>query len=212
MLRIISTISTVILIINCIIYLKSFSSRARAFKVFSIYLLTISIIQVSSLIIGRLGIENIVFSHFYFITQFILLLIFYKLLLRGRIIKRTIELTILAVSLLLIIHFIYDYLILFKFSLIEIMSCSIPIIVYSAIHLFQSLDNKDKSYLLISSGVFVYILCSTLIFASGNLMPDLDPSINELIWNVNSYLYLTYQILIFIEWYKNFRKIEASAK
>ncbi|WP_435683861.1 hypothetical protein [Polaribacter sp.] len=46
-------------------------------------------------------------------------------------------------------------------------------------------------------------MCSTLIFTLGNIG---SRELKFYVWQFNSILYLIFQIMIFVEWYKNFRK------
>ena len=67
-----------LLLINACLFLKSYShKRAMAFKLFTLYLGLTFIILFSSLLLQLNNIHNLFLSHFYFISQFILLSLFY---------------------------------------------------------------------------------------------------------------------------------------
>ena len=201
-----SIISTVILLINCILYFKSFPRQEKAFKIFTGYLFYIVIIQVITIVLNRLRIPNLFLSHYYFIGQFIILSLFNYRLTQNKVKRIVVRFTAMVILIIVSLLFINDSKIYFRFSVLEIVLCSVPIIIYSVLYMFQSIAENKKSLIFVNSGIFIYMLCSTLIFSSGNIMPNLDPSINVIIWKLNAYIYLLYQILIFIEWYKNFRK------
>ncbi|MGJ8743481.1 hypothetical protein [Polaribacter sp.] len=111
--------------------------------------------------------------------------------------------TLTAVLLVLGIYYVCfpeDY---FIFNQFEIIITSVPLIVYCFLFFLHRLSDIDKKYVFIISGLFVYLLCSTLLFTTGNIG---SKSVKKIIWDMNSFLYLVYHILIFVEWYKNFRK------
>tara|TARA_B110001454_G_C12397804_1_gene299573 strand:+ start:148 stop:480 length:333 start_codon:yes stop_codon:yes gene_type:complete len=92
------------------------------------------------------------------------------------------------------------------FNVYEIFICILPIVMYALSHLFQTLGNPDKKYIYITSGVLLYFLPHALIFSSGNLMPNLPESVNEIIWLVNDSLYIVFLLLIFVELYTHAKK------
>lgn len=206
--RTLSIISTIILLFNCIVFIKSFDKQIKALKFFVPYLIIILIIQVTSTVLGRLKIPNIYFSHYYFIAQFILLSLFYHRIFLSQTIKKIILLLIPPVLLGIGLQYFFDPSLYFKFNLIEIIVLTTPLIVYSFLFLVQTLSNPKKEFIYANSGILLYLLCSTLIFSSGNIMQTLPENINEMVWTANAFLYLVYQVLIFIEWYKHFRKQE----
>lgn len=200
---IINYIGYFILALNTILYFKSPFLKKRAFKIFSFYLLFISIIQFLTKFFFVINKNNLFLSHYYFIIQFLFLSFFYFYVIKNKKVKKNIKFTITFVLTTMGVYYsIYprDYL---KFNIFEIIVTSIPLIIYSFLFLLKKIDSIDKKYMYISSGLFLYISCSTLLFTAGNIK---NSSIKMIIWNSNIVLYLIYQILIFIEWYKNFRK------
>jgi hypothetical protein len=164
-----------------------------------------SIIQIASFWLWYNTANNIHLSHYYLVTQFIILSLFYYHLFKNKTQKIiTISILVMVVSALIIQSYLHPDL-LYKFNLLEIISTSLTIVLFSVIQFYNSLS-ETKKFTYVNSGIFIYILSSTLIFCSGNIMEDLDPSINRSVWFMNVILYLVYQILITIEWYRNFRK------
>jgi hypothetical protein len=91
-----------------------------------------------------------------------------------------------------------------EWNIIEIATTSIPLLMYSFYFFIKKIDdNTYKKYIYFNSGFFVYTLCSTLIFILGNIG---SRELKLFVWNINTFLYLMFQIMIFVEWYKNFRK------
>ena len=148
--------------------------------------------------------DNLFLSHFYFILQFILLGVFYLKLYENDTLKQVAKLIIILTIAVLGIQYIITPEVFFKFNLFEINLTSLVLVTFSAIYFTKSLK-KQKQFLYVNSGVFIYLLSSALIFSTGNLMKELDKSVNKIIWQVNAFLYVFFQILIFIEWYKNYR-------
>jgi len=202
-LKIVVNIGYFLLAINILIYFKRFLTKKKVFKIFSFYLLTMCIVQLTAHAYNVLNKNNLFLSHYYFIGQFLFLSFFYsKLINQITLIK---VLTSIVFLCLIVQYSIYPekY---FTFNLFEIILCSITLIIYSFLFFIKNIDGKKTHFLYINSGVFIYILSSTLIFSSGNLMSRFSKSVNTFIWTINGLLYIFYQILIFVEWYKNFRK------
>lgn len=202
--RIISYIGYIVLLINVIVYFKASYVKKTSFKIFSYYLLTMFIIQITSSVMNRNGMDNLFLSHYYFILQFILLGAFYLQLYENDTLKKIVKLIISITLVIIGIQYIITPKIYFKFNLIEINLTSLILILFSTIYFTKSLKEK-KQFLYVNSGIFIYLISSILIFSAGNLMKDLDQSVNRIIWSVNALLYLFFQILVFIEWYKNYR-------
>lgn len=147
--------------------------------------------------------ENLHLSHYYFIGQFILLSFFYLKLTNSIFLKKIIPLTLVAVIVTLGVYYIKypeDY---YKFNVLEINITSIPLLIYAFAFFIQKTESLNKNFIYFNSGIFIYLLCSTLLFSSGNL--KIKKEINLFLWFFNSILYVIFQILIFVEWYKNFR-------
>jgi hypothetical protein len=202
---------SLLLLVNFILYSRSYRLNSKAFRVFCLYLLYTLILQISTHISVKYLKSNLFLSHYYFIGQFLLLSFFYRSLTKNVFFKNLVIVVLLIILAIIASLFFNNVGMYNSFSVIEITLCSVPLIVYSVMYFFESMTKKNKLFIYINSGVFIYLLSSTLIFSSGNLMPDLDPSINKVIWSLNSYLYLIYQILIFTDWYKHFSKKEITS-
>ena len=60
----------------------------------------------------------------------------------------------------------------------------------------------------INAGILIYLTTSTLIFILGDYLSGISNAAVKNIWFINAVLYVTYLVLIFIEWWKNFRVIK----
>ena len=88
-----------------------------------------------------------------------------------------------------------------KFNIFEIVVTTVPLLVYCFIFFTKRVGSSNNNFLFFNAGLFLYILCSTLLFAAGNL----KAGIKQYIWSFNVVLYLIYQLCILLEWYKNVR-------
>lgn len=208
--NIIDGIGLIILSINSLVFLskvQSFNNK-KSYLLFTGYLIVTLIIQVWSFYLAFDGGRNNLFlSHYYFILQFVLLSFFYESLFQKHQKKYVYTILVIVLS-VLAIRFIKMPSIYERFDLLEIFLCSIPLVIYSIVHLYNSL-NSSRGYLFINGGILMYLSTSTLIFILGNYLSTLD--INEgirEIWMINSFLYFVFLILIFIEWFKNYRPVK----
>ena len=187
--------------------MRNFKKNTFKVKVFSLYLLFSLIIQLSSGYIAKLGNNNIYLFHLFNVGQYIFLSLFYSKQTKNKLLKKSVfwGIRIIPFSILFFYVFNPDY--IFKFNTIEILICYIPLLIYSFYFLIERIDEVDKKFIYFNASFLIYTFCSTLLFSTGNIQSE----IKSLIWDFNIYLYLIYQIFIFIEWYKNFRKPISSA-
>ncbi len=168
------------------------------------YLTLCLVVQLYSRHLHDQGENNLYLSHYFFTGQFIFLNLFFLQILHLKKIKKLILFITITIPLSFIIYFFSNEEAYREWSELEIALTSIPLLIYSFYFFIKKIDNnKDKKYIYFNSGFFVYTLCSTLIFILGNIG---SRELKLFVWDINQFLYLTFQILIFIEWYKNFRK------
>lgn len=173
------------------------------FKVLTTYLFFSLCLQLYASYLAHSNENNIHLSHCYFIGQFVLLSVFFSKVLIKEEIKKFIYFILGVILLILGVYYMYYPATFSTFNLFEIVATSVPLIVYCFLFFLQKIDQGGKKYIYLISGLFLYVLCSTLLFATGNIG---SRSNKLIIWILNGYLYLIYQLLIFIEWYVNFRK------
>lgn len=189
----------VILVLNFILFLYRFKKEDRAFKIYTIYLGIIVLIELLIQIIINLGYENLFLSHFYFTGQFILLSLFYLELLTENYQRKIIKFNLVVVPFILLINFIINPTQFFEFCMIEILLTSITIISYSTFHFYNMLSNKKKFY-FINNGILIYLFGSTVTFLPRNLHTIYGYSFAMALQVLNIVLYLVYLIFIFLEW------------
>mgnify|MGYP000599965137 CR=1 FL=1 len=203
----IAKIGYVLLFLNIAFYFLEFKKKIeKPYKIFSLYLLSLSLIQMGAEYYLKEGGKNLFLTHYYFIIQSLFLSVFYYFIIQSQKIKKLIKTVVLITLISLTIQYYLYPKLYYLFNVYEIFICIIPIVIYALSHLFQTLGNPNKKYIYITSGVLIYFLPHALVFSSGNLMPDLPANINQILWLLNAILYVFFLILIFVEWYKNFRK------
>ena len=201
------------LFINLIIYSKSFRINSKTFRFIIYYVILTSIIQLLSAIIAESNKtinngNNLFLSHYYFIGQLILLSFFYYKIIKSKI-KRLVILSFSTIVIFfLLITFITNSKLYLTFYLPEAVLCSLAVVLYSIFYFIESFGIQNQKFLIFNSGVFIYLLSSTLIFSSGNLLNNVSDEMYAFVWTLHAFLYVIFQVLIFFEWYKNFRKIE----
>ncbi|MGK0323089.1 MAG: hypothetical protein ACJAR4_001122 [Psychroserpens sp.] len=191
----------VILIINSCVYAWSCRTpkSSAALNYFTVYIIAIFIVQFSATILAIYEKNNLYLSHFYFIIQFIGLSLFFKaLFIKTQ--KKIVNFLLILILGLLGIQYYTTPDLFYQFNNLEIFITSVPLIVYSIIHLYNSL-NKPPRYMYINAGILIYITTSTLIYILGNFLATQDNNIAVTnIWFLNKVLYIVYMLLIMLEW------------
>jgi len=195
-------IGYILLALNTILFLRNYRLKLTSLKIFTLYLIGSLILQLYSSYLSDHKINNLFLSHYFFIGKFVLLSLFFRQILKKIILKKIISVVIIIVLVALCVYYIvyptsYD-----KFNIFEIVVTSIPLIIFCFVFFIQQIEGTESRYVFIVSGMFLYFLCSLLLYTAGNI----KGSTKMLIWNTNAVLYILYQILIFVEWYKHFRK------
>ena len=212
---VLQNLSIILLFINATLYTYSYlkDKKNKAIKYYSIYLALTFCVLVGSIILiniqGSLGLkkDNLFLSHFYFIFQFVFLSLFYREFFTKKQ-QNWVNLIFILVALILSIQYFNNISLFNRFNLLEILISSFPLVVYSIIHLYNSLGKPGK-YMYINAAVLIYLSVSTLIFILGNLMVSaVDRSLSINVWLLNKVFYVGYLILILIEWRKSLWKTE----
>lgn len=197
-----------LIVINTFVYILRLkeNKNKKTYKLFCLYLFCALIINICVFTLAAFKEHNLFLSHYYFILQFVILSLFYRSLFTKPQ-KRLVD--VLLVLIITILGFQFAILpeLYFKFNTTEVFMTSSPIIVYSVIHLYNSLSKSSK-YMYINMGVLIYLTISTLIFILGDYLSEVSYEAGKNIWFINKVMYASYLILIFIEWWKNFKTIK----
>lgn len=194
-------LGSILVIINAVLYVRSSSlnNLSKTKNILAIYVLVTGIIQVTQFVLAKYKIDNLFLSHFYFLSQFVILSIFYKQLLnhkQSKIISYVMFIIIIALG----IHFLFNLDLLTKFNVFEAFITTLPIIIYAVLHMYNSLS-KTYEFKYFNTGVLIYLTTSALIFIAGDYLNNIEKS--ELFfrpWFINKVLYVGYLLLILIEW------------
>lgn len=193
-----------LLIINACLYIWSYRTHkgSVALKYFTVYLVSICVIQIIGYIYSYHKENNLYLSHYYFIIQFIFMSLFYKeLFLKTQ--KKIVNYLLIGVLITLTIQYCIKPELYVQFNILEIFITTVPLIIYSIIFLYNSLSKPSK-YVYINAAVLIYLTTSTLIYILGDyLSVFLDDQEVKGIWLINRVLYVIYVILILIEWKQN---------
>lgn len=193
------------LLINLILYLKALPNQSKAFKLFILFLFLTFLVQILSTFYARvLKTNNLFISNVFLFVQFSVLSFFYE-----KLIKRRLIIYIYGIIIILLIgQYLMDFDLLMMYNPFGISLTQSILIVYSIIYFYKSLNKKKPEFLIVNIGVFTYLICSTLLFSSGNLVFNLNipKETYLLLLKLNAFLYTVFQILIFIEWRKNYYK------
>ena len=200
-----------VLAINTFLFFKSYRKNSIAFKIICFYLLFCFIIQLITEYLFRIRENNLFLSHYYFLGQFLFLSFFYRSILTSQSKKKVINVFLIIIPFLIGLLYTINPKDYFKFNLIEVIIASLPIVFYSILY-FSEILNSSKTFVYLNSGVFIYLISSTFLFSVGNFINDSSSTgdFKRYVWILNTFLYLFYQLLIFIEWYKKFRKTSST--
>ncbi|TWH99351.1 hypothetical protein IQ05_03100 [Flavobacterium tiangeerense] len=194
-----------ILILNFILYWNGFSKHGKTFQYLVCYLTVLVIVQVIMEILVLQSKNNLFLVHAYFIGQFLCLGFFYKTLMKTKTQVAIIQYSMIAGCVLLIVDYALYPEQFFKFNLLEIALTSLLVVLYAVMHLYNMLL-EHKQYYFLTIGIITYLLASTVLFFVGNITTGLSDEFKLLTWNVNSFLVILFQLLIFVEWKKSFSK------
>ena len=126
----------------CLLYLIGFFKNGKAYKIFTIYIIGVLLMDfISSKLYSWFRIYNIFMNHFYDLFQFVILSYFFFLLSR----------------------YVFNPQMFFEYSLLETYLTTMPLIIYSSMHLYNNLGEKSEFY-FINVGLLFYLFTSTFIF------------------------------------------------
>lgn len=193
---------------NIVIYLSRFRSNNDAYKLFALYLLVIGVNQYLSIIIGKgLHQSNLMLFHVYFIAQFIILTFFYVELLKQKWLYAVLG----GVGIFLIYQYSNDPELIMRYNGIGVVITQGLLVIYALMYFYKFLRGEDE-FIIVNIALFFYLLSSILIFASGNLIFNLDLITEEgyaLLFDINTVLYFAFQILILVQWWKTYSPAKA---
>lgn len=201
-----------IIIVNAFLYVIAYrkNRHSHLLALFAAYLVLGCLLQVYMWYLTLDRSNNLWVAHIYFAMQFVILSLFYRnMFYKGQ--KRFVLYVIALVVLVLGIYYVSDVSKIMTFNLLDIFVTMLPIIAYTIVHLYNSLTKKGN-FLLINSAILIYFSTSALIFFVGTIIQvegEVAPTLEKAgrrIFMINDFMFLLYQITIFLEWKFNISK------
>jgi hypothetical protein len=150
--------------ILCLLYFIGFAKQGKAYRIFTIYITVILVIDfIASHLWDWFGIYNAFTSHFYDLLQFVLLSYFFGNLLETKKQLYTVYILLIILPVFLLLRYLFNPEMFFEYSLLETYFTTIPIIIYATMHLYNNLGEKTEFY-YINIGLLLYLFGSTFIF------------------------------------------------
>ena len=103
-------------------------------------------------------------------------------------------------------QYVKDPSLYYRYNIFGMLISHVIIVIYSIVYFYKSLSQKPL-FLYVNTGLFLYLLSSALLFALGNQVYNLKVSVSNLnlLVGLNSLFYALFQILVLVEWWKNYR-------
>jgi hypothetical protein len=185
--------------LNFLLCFYNFKKFEPSLKILTAYMFYLLLIGFAIKITFYFNKPIVFISHFFFIGQFFFLSIFYLNILKDVFQKKSIKIIMILVSIILIIQYIFDPNLLYKFNLFEIYVISFVIIVYVFYHFYEML-NAEKYHLYNSVSILLYQLGCVFLFSAGNLFLKNNPKYNLFTFDLNNILGIIAQIIVFVGW------------
>jgi hypothetical protein len=158
----------------CLLYFIGFFKKGKAYKIFTIYISGVLLIDfISSNLWIWFKIYNVFMQHFYELFQFILLSYFYSLLLKTKTQLYTVYLILIILPVFLLSRYLLNPTLFFEYNLMESYLTTIPLIIYATMHLYNNLGEKSDFY-YVNLGLLFYLFTSTFIFLLYKLITVLN--------------------------------------
>lgn len=193
---------TLVSVVLPFIYFISFAKQGKAYKIFTMYLFFIAIIQGVMYYLTSQNIPNLYLFQYYFIGQFIFLSLFYWQLLKTWMVLLVLGMILGALG----IQYFLSPSSFEAYNSIGVVVTQSVIVVYAMLFYYKMLSRKG-SFLIINNGIFLYLIASVLFFSSGNLILKLGlkKETMHLIGIINDFSYFVLIVFILVEWWQNFR-------
>lgn len=192
-----------ILVLNLSLYAISFFKKEKVNGFFLIFLLFVTIIQLSMEALYHLHKNNLFLMNLYFIGQMFLMGLFYGSLTCMKVQKRIIYSTTALVLTGIGIQSWFDYEQFFQYNLFVIVITNLSVIVFAIFHLYNMLSS-EKKYYYVTIGLLMYLLATTMVFVVGNINAKLNNEVKFMLWTFNSILVVLYYLFILYEWKVSF--------
>ena len=179
----------------CSLYLIGFFKNGKAYKIFTIYITGVLLIDfISSNLWSWFRIYNVFMQHFYELFQFVILSYFFSLLLKTRAQLLTVYILVIVLPIFLLSRYLINPNLFFEYNHLEPYLTTMPLIIYSSMHLYNNLGEKSDFYYS-NLGLLFYLFTSTFSFLIYRLYAVLD--IDDKIGDVMTIVNITLQYIKF---------------
>ena len=179
----------------CSLYLIGFFKNGKAYKIFTIYITGVLLIDfISSNLWSWFRIYNVFMQHFYELFQFVILSYFFSLLLKTRAQLLTVYILVIVLPIFLLSRSLINPNLFFEYNHLEPYLTTMPLIIYSSMHLYNNLGEKSDFYYS-NLGLLFYLFTSTFSFLIYRLYAVLD--IDDKIGDVMTIVNITLQYIKF---------------
>ena len=140
-------------------------------------------------------------QHFYELFQFVILSYFFSLLLKTRAQLLTVYILLIVLPVFLLSRYLIDPNLFFEYNHLEPYLTTMPLIIYSSMHLYNNLGEKSDFYYS-NLGLLFYLFTSTFIFLFYRLLVvfEIEDHINDLMININITLQYIKFGFFFYQW------------
>ena len=188
--------------ILCLLYLIGFFRNGKVYRIFTIYIIGVLLIDfIGSKLYSWFRIYNVFMHHFYELFQFVILSYFYSLLLKTKSQLYTVYILLIVLPLFLLSRYLINPSLFFEYNLFETYLTTMPLIIYSSMHLYNNLGEKSDFYYS-NLGLLFYLFTSTFIFLFYRLLVvfEIEDHINDLMININITLQYIKFGFFFYQW------------
>ncbi len=133
-------------------------------------------------------------QHFYELFQFVILSYFFSLLLKTRAQLLTVYILVIVLPIFLLSRYLINPNLFFEYNHLEPYLTTMPLIIYSSMHLYNNLGEKSDFYYS-NLGLLFYLFTSTFSFLIYRLYAVLD--IDDKIGDVMTIVNITLQYIKF---------------
>ena len=140
-------------------------------------------------------------QHFYELFQFVILSYFFSLLLKTRAQLLTVYILVIVLPIFLLSRYLINPNLFFEYNHLEPYLTTMPLIIYSSMHLYNNLGEKSDFYYS-NLGLLFYLFTSTFIFLFYRLLVvfEIEDHINDLMININITLQYIKFGFFFYQW------------
>lgn len=196
-------------LVLALIYLMRFRKLGWDYKYFTLTLITYGVIMFSmDLYVTITDGKNNLFLFFpYLVFEYVTLILFYSEVLQNK----KIRLLLIPGLLFFAVQYILNPGLIYELNELGTFVSHSILISLSLFYMYRCLTNAGP-FSLINLGIFLYFVPVTLVFVFGNFLnsDEFYLKLSLLFNNIHELIYLLFQILVFVEWWRNFYRVKTN--